>query len=207
MLALTTTGALELTAYATLLLAMVTGALATATFVAVRLTKDSLAQTQVDIGLSRQEVEEAHRPVLVGLADHRRMSLAGPGVPPEMPCKPRADSAGMLTVPIENVGTGPALLVEASVRLRNDEGGPAGAGGSGSTKLVALRADGRVPLLMKIHGVGGGTEPGFELEITYEDVAKRRWRTLDIYVPANSTYQGPSIEPVRGNPADVGALE
>ncbi len=189
------------TAVGTLTLAVVTGVSLAFGWGSLRqaqqqidLSQRQLEQTQHEIEVSRQEVAEAHRPVVVGLADRRKMSLSGADVPPEIPCKPYVHRDGFLTVPIENIGTGPALLMDASVSLRNDEGGPTGIGGTGKTTLAGLRADGRLPLVFPVHGLRSGTEPDFQLEMIYEDVAKRRWRTVDVFVPIKGDYRGPTIE-------------
>jgi len=193
-LALSTTGALELTAYATLVLALVTGGLAAGTFLSVKLGKDALAQTQEDIKVNRQEVEEAHRPVVVGLADRRKLTSISTEMPADIPCTPYAHTDdGHLTVPIENIGAGPALAVEATISLRNDDGGPAGLGGASEAALAALRADGRLPLVFAIHGLRGGPAPGFELRMTYRDVSGQSWCTADVFVPNKGTYRGPTI--------------
>jgi hypothetical protein len=52
-LALSTTGALELTAYATLALALVTGGLVVATFRSLGVAKGALAQTEKAIAVSQ----------------------------------------------------------------------------------------------------------------------------------------------------------
>jgi hypothetical protein len=193
------------TALATLGLALVTVGLLVAgwrsllqTQRQITISQGQLEQTQSEIALSRNEVEEAHRPIVVALADHRRMSVAGPHMAPEGPCKPSAPANGRLIVPIENIGTGPALRIEASVSLRDEKGGPVAGNASGDTALGALRADGRLPLPFEVRGLLAGAAPAFEITVTYDDVAERRWRTSDVYLPAESAYRGPEVERVQG---------
>jgi hypothetical protein len=104
-----------------------------------------------------------------------------------------------LAVPIENVGTGPAFHIHATVTFRNPDGSPPEPDTeeretSGTATLVSLRADGRVPLVIPFAvGEGGGSEYGFELTLTYEDIAEQRWRTEDLYVPFEKAYRGAMI--------------
>jgi len=145
MLALSSTGAVELTAYATLLLAVVTAALAGATVWMVRLTRAALAQGQREIELSRREVEEAHRPVLVPFQrSGTAIKFRGGEIPAGRPHVSESDpdrqdlpgySAAFL--PIENVGVGPALNV------RGEFIGPRGTGTTGfPTEAIAAGAHG-----------------------------------------------------------------
>jgi hypothetical protein len=171
----------DLTAAGTLLLALVTLA-------AVIVAAIALWQTRADIALSRKEVEEAHRPVLVPLADHRKMEFAGPGLPASSAAKPDMHIKGLLTVPIENIGPGPALRVEATVELLNEDGGPSVAGGGGQTPgtVMGLKASGSVSVDIAIRGLTG--IPGFWLTLTYEDVAGKAWITKARYMPSRDRY-------------------
>jgi hypothetical protein len=102
------------TAVGTLALAAVTLALAAATFWMVKLTRRSLEQTRDEINVSRREVEEAHRPVLVPVVDSTSyMDLGADGAGRKR--RPQLEPGGQLFVPVENIGSGPALNIEASV--------------------------------------------------------------------------------------------
>ncbi len=136
--------------------------------------------------LSRAEVEEAHRPVLVPLADDREITLVGRDVPPKIAARPRS-STNLLLVPIENIGTGPALDIVARIELRNPDGGPTAVAPAAASALVGLRADGRVPLRFLLRGLGGQT-PGFRVAVTYNDVAGRGWQTEAVYASSNDRY-------------------
>ncbi len=177
------------TAIGTLTLAAVTLLLAGATFWMVVLARRSLAQTKDEIALSRREVEEAHRPVLVPLADSRSLhSTEGPAA-----ARPTVPGAGQLRVPIENIGTGPALRVEASVQMLNPDGGPTGVGTGGMEPgvVAGIRASSSLPVIVKIGGLAD--VPGFWLTLTYEDVAGKGWITKARYIPTGARYEDVTI--------------
>jgi len=179
MLALTTTGALELTAYATAGLAVVTLLLAGATTWMVRLTGEALNQGQEEIKLSRSEVEEAHRPVVVPVLAKTFVDLGADG---KYEKRPQVLRDGKLLVHVENVGPGPALNVEAWARLLDDSGGPS-AGSSGplfSARAAGIGPQSDTPLLIQVHNWTG--TPNFSLRIEYEDVASNGWRTNSVFV-------------------------
>jgi len=179
MLALTTTGALELTAYATAGVAAVTLLLAGATAWMVKLTGKALRQGQEEIKLSRSEVEEAHRPVIVPVLAKTFVDLGADG---QHEKRPQVLRDGKLLVHVENIGPGPALNVEAWARLLDDSGGPS-AGSSGP--LFAARAAGigpqsDMPLLIQVHNWTG--TPNFSLHVEYDDVASNGWSTDSVFV-------------------------
>ncbi len=177
MLALEFNDTFDLTAIGTL-------ALAVATFVSLIFARRALKQTQREIELSRREVEEAHRPVLVPLADSRNLhSTEGSAA-----ARPAVPGEGQLRVPIENIGTGPALRVEASVQMLNPDGGPTGVGTGGMEPGVAagIRASSSLPVIIKIRGLAD--VPGFWLTLTYEDVAGKGWVTKARHVASEGRY-------------------
>lgn len=136
----------------------------------------------------QKEVEEAHRPVLVPLADSRPMEVVETGLPERPAARPLFLGEGQLAVPIENIGTGPALRVEASVQMRNPDGGPTavGTGGAKPAALAGIRASGSVAPIVKVHGLAD--VPGFQLVLTYEDVAGKGWITRALYVATDRRY-------------------
>ncbi len=103
------------TALATFVLALATfGAL----FVAIRslrYTEDALTQTQEEVELSRREVEEAHRPVVVPIVDATRKIR--PDRPDSPLMGPQIMLEGILWVPIQNIGSGPALSIDVEIAL------------------------------------------------------------------------------------------
>ena len=157
----------------------------------IELGQAQLAQTQSEIELSRREVEEAHRPVVVPLADRRPMEI-----PQEQnrPAKPWA-SSGTLYVPIENVGSGPALDIEAKVELRNAAGQWTGtAGGEQLGAAAALGASSRIIVSVTIPSLEG--TPGFQLMLTYSDIAGKEWVTEACYVPNKARFVDLLINPL-----------
>src|SRR5258708_12435304 len=94
--------------------------------------------------LSRAEVEEAHRPVLVPLADDREITLVGRDVPPKIAARPRS-STNLLLLPIENIGTGPALDIVSSIQLHNPDPAPTPFAPPAPSPLLRPPAHPRVP--------------------------------------------------------------
>jgi hypothetical protein len=176
------------TAVGTLALAIVTG-------ISLAFGWGSLRQNQEEIALSRREVEEAHRPVVVPVADRRRMDPAGPGVTPG-DAFPRVYEAGRLLVPIENIGSGPALRIEATVRLLDEAGDPslAPSGPVTPAYVAGLGQSMVLPLDIAAHGWQIGV--CFELTLLYEDVAGKRWRTVGSYIDGRMRYEKVSISKV-----------
>jgi hypothetical protein len=157
-LALTFTGNVDPTALATIVLAIVTVGLAWIGWKALR-------QTQSEIELSRLEVEQAQRPVLV---------------PVTGTANPRADG-DVLVVPIRNIGAGPALDVEIAVTTLNDAGEFSHAAGPSSTDtLTGIGVADPVAFEIRIPNLGG--LPSFAARLTYYDVARRRWVTTAKYL-------------------------
>lgn len=152
------TGNVDPTALATIALAIVTVALAWIGWKALR-------QTQSEIELSRLEVEQAQRPVLVPIAGTANQ---------------RADG-DVLVVPIKNIGTGPALEVEVGATTLNDTGDYSPAAGPECTDtLTGIGvAD---PVAVEIHIPNLGGLPSFAARLTYSDVAGRRWVTTAKYL-------------------------
>ena len=111
-----------------------TGALALATFVSlffarralnktqaqIELGQSQLKQTQEDIALSRNEVEEAHRPVIIPVDRTTRMDFGTA----TLEAIPQILNDGRLIVPIENIGSGPALNLACSIQLLGVEPAP-----------------------------------------------------------------------------------
>jgi hypothetical protein len=183
-------GVWDWTAIGTLALAGTTLALAAATFWTVRLTRLALKQGRDEIVLSRREVEEAHRPVLVPLADSRFMDITGTRGSGRPSARPAIYAEGLLTVPIENIGTGPALRIEATVELMKD-----GDIDIVKTAVIAgLRAAGSVA--PTVYGHGLAEVASFSLTLTYEDVAGRRWATTARYIETRDLYEDLTVDPL-----------
>jgi hypothetical protein len=160
----------------------------------IKLGQQQLEQTQAEIALSRREVEEAHRPVVVPLADSRFIDITGYSGSGRPAARPAVFGEGQLTAPIENIGTGPALRIEASVQLLNDEGGPsvAGTGNQTPAHVPGLSTAVRVAPTIRVHGLTGLT--GFWLTLTYEDVAGRAWVTKARYIKTRGRYEDVTVD-------------
>jgi hypothetical protein len=165
------------------LTAIGTLALAAVTFVALVIAARALKQTKAEIQVSRREVEEAHRPVVVPVADNRRMEFAGEELS-YAPARPRfrPQRKSVMVVPVENIGTGPGLQIEAQAELLTADGERAGHGGEpvGSTGNLALAASALG--LVEIDTPRWTEGACFALIVTYGDVAKARWRTTARYL-------------------------
>jgi hypothetical protein len=185
-LAITSTTALTWTAIGTLVLAVVT-------LTAVVVSTIALRQTRADIALSRKEVEEAHRPVVVPVADRRRLDPAGPGVSAG-PTRPKPVKDEALMVPIENIGSGPALHLEARIvqwLTESGEWSQHGPGPQTPASAAGLGVGVVMPLEIKLHGIRGVS--GFWLTLTYSDVAGKGWITKARYVPDRERYEDVTI--------------
>jgi hypothetical protein len=172
---------LDLTGLATALLALVTLA-------SVVLTRRALKQTRDEIDLSRREVEEAHRPVLVPVIDPtREVGIPGHG---RFPVGPQAADNRIL-VSVENIGSGPALDVSLTVALAAEHV-PEAQQCARTTKTATGIGVGRITTL-ELPLVGATVVP-FQLRLTYSDVAGKPWETTARYaIGMASRYEDLSI--------------
>jgi hypothetical protein len=171
--AISTTGALELTAFATLVLAVVTAA--------------SLLFGWKSLSLSRTALEETHRPAVVPVADRRRIELPGR---PERQAAPKLVD-GALLVPVENLGAGAALTVEASVSWVDKQLPPP----SMRKPLAGLSTGVIMPLWL--YGPGWTAVSDFELTLTYVDVSGRQWRTRGHWNAEHDLYEDVTVQKMR----------
>jgi hypothetical protein len=145
----------------------------------IELGQQQLAQTQREIELSRSEVEEAHRPVVVPVVGKTFIDLGAEG---RVEKRPQVMRDGKLLVPVENVGPGPALNVEAWASLLDEAGQPS-TGSSGrqlSARVAGIGPNANSPLLIQVHNWTG--TPNFALRIEYNDVAANGWCTDALFV-------------------------
>jgi hypothetical protein len=156
--------------------ALATVVLALATLVALWFTRRALKQTQQGIDLSRREVEEAHRPVLVPVVDQTREMSLPAATSDRLPAMPTVPGNRFL-VPVENIGSGPALGVEATLTLDSDtlpeahrKGHTIDVPGIGINNLTSLE----FPL-------AGAVLAPFALRLGYRDVAGKKWETTARY--------------------------
>jgi hypothetical protein len=178
----------DATAVGTLTLAIVTGLSLLFGRGALKLAKRQLAQTQREIELSRREVEEAHRPVLVPVVDSTSyMDLGGEG---SCERRPQLEPGGVLFVPVENIGSGPALNVEASVSglsipedAHTEHQTSARVAGLGEGQFRPLRIE--LPFWKELWG--------FVLTIDYNDLAGKGWRTTGLFLRETGRYDAVTI--------------
>jgi hypothetical protein len=172
-------GTWDWTAVGTLTLAAVTLGLAVATFWMVKLTRRALLQGQDEIKLSRSEVEEAHRPLIVPVVAKTFVDLGADG---KYEKRPQVLRDGKLFIHVENVGPGPALNIEAWASLLDDTGQPStgSSGPQSPARAAGLGPHTETPLLIQVHNWTG--TPNFSLRVEYDDVASNSWHTDSVFV-------------------------
>jgi hypothetical protein len=144
----------------------------------IELGQAQLKQTQEEIALSRKEVEEAHRPVIVPIVD-----------PPNSPTVTRLEGPlrGTLSLPVQNIGSGPALRVEGTVTIATTDGvisTPPAPHFAGTAMGIAA---GQMAWLDGHIRPSGGLED-FELRVTFEDLGGQGWVTFARWDAARSRY-------------------
>jgi hypothetical protein len=172
-------------------------ALALVTLAAVIIGAVALRQTRKAIALSRKEVEEAHRPVLVPVVIARPPDLSPQSISGSrrtFPDRPSVAESGVLAVPVQNIGSGPALRVVASIE-RLDEHGKLYSGAIEQQtpgRMAGLGKDQTAPIEIRYHG--WEERWYFQLRLEYEDIAGKRWVTVGRYVPERRQYEGVGFE-------------
>jgi hypothetical protein len=138
------------------------------------------------------EVEEAHRPVLAPVADSRHVRIAR-GT--DLPARPTVPVNGLLVIPVENIGSGPALSVRVALfPLKPGEWSATWSGQNpvGIIPTAIGVVQGVTPLEIELPDVR--EVPGFELDLSYEDVAGKEWRTFTRWIPTSSRYDPLKLE-------------
>ena len=170
-------------------------ALAAVGAVALAVAWLTLRETRADLALSRKEVEEAHRPLVVPLHDRREINLGserGTDKLPALPYTTQFSENGrdrlQLFVPVENIGTGPAVRLEAGIELDSNAE-------SSSRSLPALRADGRLFLEFWLAGGDAASAPpSYRLTVHYEDVAGKARSTVAHFSAHDGRYDSLTAE-------------
>lgn len=157
----------DLTAVGTMFLAVVT-------LVSLYFGAKALSQTKDEIDVSRKEVEEAHRPVIVPIIDKARMDLGSDGNYERGPLSIRENK---LVIPVQNIGSGPALDLEATVVPIGAEGRDGSEVHGGKVPGVAA---GEFAFLEFQTTIFPAVIP-FSIAIEYSDVAERGWRTTGVF--------------------------
>jgi hypothetical protein len=163
--------------------------LALATIASLWFTRRALKQTREEIGLPRQEVEEAHRPVLIPVLDSTREMKLGDGrTAPAGPAVP----GNRLLVPVENIGSGPALEVEMGLTLHGYTV-PEGLRGQEHTMNASGIGIGHLTSLEL--PLAGAVSTPFDLRLSYRDVADKAWiTTASFQMGMAQRYDDLSIE-------------
>lgn len=174
---------------------LATFVLACLTLAALILTRRALKQTREEIGLSRQEVEQAHRPVLVPVVDAVR--------PIKLPTGETSPAFPFVVgnhhfVPVENIGSGPALDTEMGLTLLGPDL-PEAHEGEHTMRIPGIGVGHLTPLELPL---AGATPREFDLRLTYLDVAGKHWVTTASWrVGMANRYEKLSIDAVAPAPA------
>jgi hypothetical protein len=157
--------------------ALATVALALLTFVTVVAGGLALRRTRTEIDLSRSEVEQAHRPVLIPVLDEHQGTDLHDAITTYQ-VKPIALERDRLVLPIKNIGSGPALDITVSV-LPVTPSGTVFSWGTVDATLVGLAVSEMFPVTLRIPGLTQLTSvPSFELTVRYLDGAGKPWLPL-----------------------------
>jgi hypothetical protein len=174
-------GTWDWTAVGTLTLAIVTGV--------------SLAFGWKSLRQGQREVEEAHRPVVVPVADLRKMAVPTLG---ELQASPQLAGSQWLVVPVENIGAGPAIDLEATITLYDLKTyGIAEQPPQLQAAMAGLSTSRLTALMIALIGFDPKGEPvSFRLTITYADVAGKEWVTVASWTPTLNRYWKMTIGPL-----------
>jgi len=173
-------------------------ALAAVTLAAVIVAAIALRQTRADIALSRKEVEETHRPVVVPVLVTPAPATASVSASRHtLPTRPSVVEPGVLAVPVENIGSGPALDIVARAELLLIDGTRAGHGGE-PTSIGTLALGSSALTHIEIHTARWTEGACFALTLTYADVAGKRWTTTARYFGDPLRYEDVTISPQTG---------
>jgi hypothetical protein len=207
--------------------ALATAGMAIATFAAVAVGAGALFEAKRQIDVSQRQVTESHRPVLIGVADPGRMipqASGSGGVVLKQGVKVRdhpytLQSLGptgsypqlahvtktVLVVPVENIGSGPALDISAKVTRVEASGGefitvPASPGNEEQLPgdAAGLAAGSMIQLEIHVPRANSVTEhfeasAGFIMSLTYRDVAGKKWTTETKWLGPDEQYMNSRV--------------
>ena len=170
--------------------ACATATLAFVTLWVVVLTRRALTE-------SRKEVQEAHRPVVVPLNDNREIPVVlGAAGHPQERARPFG-SHESLYLPVENIGSGPALDVLVRVWALD------GPGARLEVEVSGLGVQRPVSVSIRWPELGAGA-PTFAFELVYADVWPRRCGRPRVVIRGRNTSASTSrkhrtaLDPVMG---------
>jgi hypothetical protein len=164
-------------------------ATAVGTLALAAVTAVSLAFGWRSLRQGQREVEEAHRPVVMPIIRGTFMDLGADG---KHETRPKLITTGQLVLPVENIGPGPALDLEATMTYYDDDGPSSSARGPQTPAAVAgLGVSAFAPLYLDAEGWNGD----FLLVIDYKDVAGKTWRTQARFVQKLKRYVDLAVDP------------
>ena len=109
-----------------------------------------------------------------------RTALSGPDVHP---------ATGLLIVPIQNIGSGPALRVRATVAPLDPSGKWAGGCGAGPPKVEVTGLGVSQTMTLEMQYGGAREVPTFEIFLAYDDVSGKRWHTYGRWNVIQGRYE------------------
>jgi hypothetical protein len=174
--------------------ALATVLLAVLTFATVVVGAIALHRTRSEIDLSRREVEEAHRPVLIPF-DGEAQTADSSGAIVLHRVKPYYREHNRVMVPIKNIGSGPALNIDVflvpleGMDLPTQTDPPH----FPATRLLGLGTSELTTVIVEVPEMTELTD--FAVTLDYVDVAGKRWRTnADYNAVGDGAYEAMSIE-------------
>lgn len=148
--------------------------------------------TRKAVGQGNDELERAHRPVLIALADAkdkglRPQVLRGTG-PTEEP-----DPSKFL-LPLRNIGMGPALHVTAIVEFGDSEGRRSTHGIDTRCGVAEEAISHLAPFaILVVTDAPVNRLTGFTVALDYEDIAGNQWKTAARYATSDDRFHDVKI--------------
>lgn len=141
----------------------------------IDINQEQIRLTQEEIQLNRGEVVQAHRPVLVPRAYQTTYATY------QQPGASAPTSEG-IRIMVQNIGSGPALKVTATIQFCEPDGSLTEGWGSspfsGTYPAVGVRLQRIVPIEVR----SLGDLRVFRVELSYEDVAAALWTTTAVFL-------------------------
>jgi len=145
----------------------------------IDLAREQLEKSQLAVDLSRKEIEEAHRPIVIPVGDRHTPEANSQEL--QSNSLPYVPDDGVLCIPVENVGAGPALNLRASVVLT--AASPEDRTHAANLRGLHLAAGGRA--VIEITNLLNVSDDSlFTLQLFFEDVASKMWETRAGYLPS-----------------------
>lgn len=167
----------------------------------IDVAREELVASRRQVEATERQVEAQQRPVLVPVVDTSR-KMTPPGHDSSQ-AKPRLSSKGLLLLPLENIGTGPALDVRVGITGRDPDGSYGAELGelehSGYVFAIGAKALAGIPVAF-VGRASPSVIPSFDVLVTYKDLAGQTWKTSAQYVSGGidgtiGFYSNPEIAP------------